>query len=310
MRLDNKFELTHIYQLLSSIMAGQGEYKLALEYHHQYSESVKTVFDSEKANALTRAKQEFETEQKEKEALLLREKNEEISIYAASLEAANRDLEALSYSVSHDLKGPLAMIKNINAMNIRDENGYQQFIDDTCNQALTSIDNILSFSENMNKKMLSSEYKPEEIFDLIKEKLVALEPAAHKNNQTINLIQSDRTLKARVNKDAIGRVIDNLVRNSIKFTHGEGKITFEVFAENAQWIVIRITDEGIGIPPELHQHLFKKFSTAHRKGLKGEEGTGLGLYITYSIIKLHGGTIEIDANHTKGTSFIIRLPLI
>ena len=309
-QLDNKHELTNIYELLSSIMADKGSYKLALEYHHKYSQNVKYVFDSEKANALTRAKQEFETEQKEKEAILLREKNEEIRIYAANLEAANRDLEALSYSVSHDLKGPLAMIKNINSMNPEDENGYRKFIDDTCKQALASIDSILSFSENINKDLLSAQYKPEEVYTVIDEKLSELKPAAEKGNQTLVHIQPDKTLRAGINKDTFGRALDNLIRNSIKFSTGKGKITVEVFAENEHWIVIKVSDEGIGFPEELREHLFKKFSLAHREGLKGEKGTGLGLYITHSIIKLHGGTIEMDASQNKGTTFIIRLPLV
>ena len=307
-RLDNKHELTKVYELLSSSMAEKGDYKMALLYHYQYSDNVKYVFDNEKVSALTRARQEFESEQREKEATLLREKNEEIRIYATSLEESNKYLEALTYSVSHDLKGPLAMIKNINALTPEDENGYHKFIDDTCKQTLDSIDGILSFSEKVNNNLLSSEYKVEAVYDVVIEKAEELKKAALANGQTIVVIKPDKELKCRINRETLGRAIANLIGNSIKFSTATGKIKVEIYSDEGDCI-IKLSDEGIGIPPAMRKHLFEKFTSAQRPGLKGEKSTGLGLYITQSIIKLHGGTIEIDERTSSGTTFIIRLPL-
>lgn len=308
-RLNNKHELTNVYELLSSTMAQKGDYKKALEYYHQYADNVKYVFDSEKANALTRAKQEFETEQREKEALLLREKNEEIQIYALNLQAANKSLEALTYSVSHDLKVPLAMIKNINSMQDADNNGYKQFIDETCKQALNSIDGIISFSESINNNQLSAEYVSTNVFELLKNKLNELQRSAKLNNQTLHFVQNDKNITARINPETFGRAIANLVSNAIKFSHAGGNITVEVVKETEATFTIKVIDNGIGIPGELRQHIFKKHSAAQREGLKGEKSTGLGLYITHTVIGLHGGTIALADTEDNGTTFIIKLPL-
>lgn len=308
-KLDNRHELTSVYELLSEVVAKQGLYKEALDYHHQYTGNLRHVFDSEKANAVTRAKQEFETEQREKEAALLREKNEEIRMYATSLETAYNDLEALSYSVSHDLKAPLAMVRNINALAPEDESGYRKFIDNTCTQALTSIDNILAISRNLNKSRPLTEYHAEEIDTLIAEKVEELQPGADVKKVELCYSRPDKHIIALVNKETLGRAIANLVGNAVKFSKPGGHVWLETETTDDGWLLIRVKDEGAGIPADLQKHLFTKFSAAQRSGLQGEKGTGLGLFITHSIIKLHGGTICVESEAGKGATFTIRIPL-
>ena len=306
-KLKNRHELIKVYELLAVILEKNGNYKAALACHQQYVENLKDVFDTEKNNALTRARQEFEAEQREKEAVLLREKNEEIQIYAATLEVANNDLESLTYSVSHDLKAPLSMIKNINGMAPRDEAGHRDYIDKTCSTALASIDDILSFSKAINKRNLAG-YEVQNINALVGEKVTELNALAKAQQQKIVFTQRAKNLTARVNKEAIGRVMTNLISNAIKFSKQDGTIKVTIAADDDSQLLIEVSDQGIGIPPELHEHIFKKFSAAQRTGQHGEKSTGLGLYISHSIITLHGGSIGFKSEVGKGTAFTVRLP--
>ena len=86
-------------------------------------DSLKYFFDIEKTNALARAKKEFETEQKEKETVLLKEKNEEIKKYVHRLEISNNELKQFAHVASHDLREPLRMITSYMGLMKKSLNG-------------------------------------------------------------------------------------------------------------------------------------------------------------------------------------------
>ena len=104
-------------------------------------------------------------------------------------------------------------------------------------------------------------------------------------------------------KARVTQVISNLLRNAISFTEGGGLISITADTKNDQ-VVISIRDRGSGISPEIYPKLFTKFVT------KSEKGTGLGLFISKSIIEAHGGTIWAKNNKDdEGATFSFTLPL-
>jgi two-component system sensor histidine kinase VicK len=117
----------------------------------------------------------------------------------------------------------------------------------------------------------------------------------------------------QADKARITQVISNLLNNAVKFTSGEGggtiyiSIILEGKNKNDNYqeeVIVRIKDTGIGIAPEIMPRLFTKFAT------KSEKGTGLGLFISKSIIEAHGGRIWSENNtHGKGATFYFSLPL-
>lgn len=101
-------------------------------------------------------------------------------------------------------------------------------------------------------------------------------------------------------------VLKNLVSNAVKFTE-RGAI--RVAAEHAgERVRLRISDTGIGIPPEELPHLFEPFRQAHGGLSRRAGGTGLGLYIVHSLVDLLGGTIAVHSVPGQGTTFVIELP--
>jgi signal transduction histidine kinase len=107
-----------------------------------------------------------------------------------------------------------------------------------------------------------------------------------------------------VDKTRIIQVLSNLVGNALKFTlAGNIIINIKKIPENKQ-VILTIKDSGTGIDPEIFPRLFTKFAT------KSDEGTGLGLYISKSIVESHGGKIWAENNSGgKGATFYFTLPI-
>jgi two-component system, OmpR family, sensor histidine kinase VicK len=121
-----------------------------------------------------------------------------------------------------------------------------------------------------------------------------------------NLIQfhyDNKDVIVNADKARVIQVIANLLRNAISFMEGGGLISITADTKNDQ-VVISIRDSGSGISPEIYPKLFTKFVT------KSEKGTGLGLFISKSIIEAHGGTIWAKNNRDEGgATFSFTLPL-
>jgi signal transduction histidine kinase len=123
------------------------------------------------------------------------------------------------------------------------------------------------------------------------------------NDNRIQLQPDHEDVIVNADKERITQVIANLIRNAISSTKGGGLISIRSEIENDH-VVIRVTDTGSGISPEIYPKLFTKFAT------KSEKGTGLGLFISKSIIEAHGGKIWAQNNiDEKGATFSFTLPL-
>jgi signal transduction histidine kinase len=119
-------------------------------------------------------------------------------------------------------------------------------------------------------------------------------------------------LLVEADKGRIAQVISNLLNNAIKFTHEDSKTIFIDVAMEQQIhdngkdkrVILRVKDSGVGIDPEILPRLFTKFASKSETG-----GTGLGLFISKSIIESHGGRIWAENNADgKGATFCFNLP--
>jgi signal transduction histidine kinase len=111
-----------------------------------------------------------------------------------------------------------------------------------------------------------------------------------------------------VNKDAVTRVVDNLLSNAVKFTPRHGRVSLALESGEGSARII-VADTGIGIPPELKGSIFERFTTAGRSGTDHEASTGLGLSIARDIVQKNGGTIRVESDVGRGSTFIVVLPL-
>jgi signal transduction histidine kinase len=105
----------------------------------------------------------------------------------------------------------------------------------------------------------------------------------------------------------IDTVLRNLLTNAIKFTPQQGTVTVSAQARDHQ-VEVTVQDTGIGIAPENISRIFLLDNRYSRKGTDKERGSGLGLILCQEFIEKHGGTIRVESEPEKGSSFIFTLP--
>jgi signal transduction histidine kinase len=124
-------------------------------------------------------------------------------------------------------------------------------------------------------------------------------------------------LKAHVNPDLppvsanaqhLNRVVDNLLMNAIKFTPSGGSVTVRVHREEEE-VVLEVGDTGIGIPLDQQEHIFDRFYQVDGSIRRRYGGVGLGLAVVKEIVEAHGGTVGVQSEEGKGSTFAVTLPI-
>ncbi|MDY6959794.1 MAG: HAMP domain-containing sensor histidine kinase, partial [Halobacteriota archaeon] len=146
------------------------------------------------------------------------------------------------------------------------------------------------------------------ISDIIRDGAKDLETFAENKKIEILFDISDENYHLNCDGDRIRQVVSNLVKNAIKFTAEGGKI--EVGVEDmGDFILVRVFDNGIGIPKEEHENIFMRFYEVGNS--LGDEcgGNGLGLAIVKGIVEAHGGEVWIESAPGQGSTFYFTLPV-
>jgi signal transduction histidine kinase len=133
-------------------------------------------------------------------------------------------------------------------------------------------------------------------------------PAAQRLQKLTCTIETDRPVYVPADPSSILEVLNNLIGNAIKYTpeRGEIAVRLKVVDDQAR---VEVSDNGPGIPEDLRNRLFTKFYRAERSLIAGTRGTGLGLFISKTIIELQGGKIGLEPENGKGSTFYFTLPI-
>jgi two-component system, NtrC family, sensor kinase len=170
----------------------------------------------------------------------------------------------------------------------------------TARRACNITENLLRFSRPSRREL-----KETDLSELVGEAVDLVRPEARKNNVTIAAELGDIE-PVLVDPGQIHQVVLNLLTNAIHAMADGGNMTISVGgAEGFARIVV--TDDGPGIDPEHRKRIFEPFFTTRTESGK-EQGTGLGLSVSYSIVKEHGGLIDVESNPGEGARFTVRLP--
>jgi signal transduction histidine kinase len=210
--------------------------------------------------------------------------------------------------VAHDLRNPITAILGLTDLlsnSPNESNHYINLINRSCNNALSIIVDLLDITELGNENYTLST-NTIELNTLINDILVIENHNAINKNITINFNTNRDDIFVRVNNDKFSRVISNLISNAVKFSHSNSSIliTTQYITES---ILIKVADNGIGIPKQMQEVIFDKFTKAGRKGTAGEKSFGLGMSIVKQIVELHGGKIWLESEENKGTTVFIEL---
>jgi len=237
--------------------------------------------------------------------------NETLLRRAGLLEAANRELEAFSYSVSHDLRTPLRHIGGFAALLQENVSGILSDVDkrhlNKIMQAAammgTLIDALLNFSRMSRVKIYQTWVDP---IELVKNIVAEFGPETEGRHIVWNLHQLPRV---EADSTLLRQVFVNLISNAIKYTRLRDAAEIEIgfLDQSPKQMVYFVRDNGVGFDPQYASKLFGVFQRLHSS--EQFEGTGIGLANVERIIRRHGGETWAEGKLDKGATFYFSLPI-
>lgn len=216
---------------------------------------------------------------------------------------------------SHELRTPLTSIIGYLSVFIEENKskltGEQvMFLDRifvSAKQIATLIENLLNVSK-IERGMLAVSMAPVDWQAQVTKVVGDLQNQAKLKNITLILHLPDKTLpKVMADPIRINEVVGNLITNAINYTKEGGKVDVSI-ETNPSEVITSVQDTGVGIPKEAIPHLFNKFFRVSGNLGQSSKGTGLGLYISKSIIDRHKGRIWVESEEGKGSKFSFSLP--
>jgi len=144
--------------------------------------------------------------------------------------------------------------------------------------------------------------------NVVKRAAELLLPASQRKKQSLSVQVPMYVPRVIGNPDYIERAVSNLIDNAIKYTPDNGEIRVKVGVEQDS-VVVEVSDNGIGIPPQDLSRIFERFYRVDRSRSREMGGTGLGLSIVKHVAQVHGGTIDVQSAPFQGSKFRFKIPL-
>jgi two-component system nitrogen regulation sensor histidine kinase GlnL len=216
---------------------------------------------------------------------------------------AARSVIGMAAMLAHEIKNPLAGIKG--ALEILREDTGEEFTESLCNEMLGELGRV---NETLQALLTSARPSPPQlttidVADLLSEVHRLIEPGLRRRQIRLEIVTEGDALTARIDAAKIRQVLLNLIDNAAAEIEEGGTILVRAadFPEGGG-VIIAVEDDGPGIPEDTLPQIFDPFFTTKFSG------TGLGLAISQSLVEQHGGTLQVESEVGKGTTFFVILP--
>ncbi len=237
---------------------------------------------------------------------VLKERNE-------ALEAADRLKSDFIQHVSYELRSPLQTIIGFSEL-LFDQPGklrkqqreYMGHINSSSRALLALINDILDLA-TVDAGIMMLDIAETDIAAVVASSVEGLRDRLEEQKITLEIVVPDDIGIFHVDAQRVRQILFNLVSNAIRFSNAGGHIRVAA-AREGNHVTFTVEDDGVGIPKEAMAGIFEPFETYAVQGRRG--GAGLGLSIVKSLVKLHGGSVDIRSEEGKGTTAIVRLPVV
>ncbi|MGL4772329.1 MAG: cache domain-containing protein [Clostridium sp.] len=220
-------------------------------------------------------------------------------------------------NISHELKTPLNIFTStVQLLDLKNKEGseelsktynkHKQCLAINCKRMLRLINNIVDITK-IDVGFTKARFINCNIINIVED--VTLSVVNYAGAKEINVIFDTEIEELIIKCDVymIERVILNLLSNAIKFTDQNGNILVKVFVDS-KGVHITVKDDGIGVPEEFRESIFERFIQSDRSLNRLNEGSGIGLAIVSSLVRLNGGEVFLLDSEEKGTTFEVILP--
>lgn len=220
-------------------------------------------------------------------------------------------------TLSHELKTPLNIFYSIiqlldktEAIGIKEfKEAYDKYsasLKLNSKRMLRLINNIVD-STRIDTGDLNAEFGNYEVVSIVEDIVMSIVPFAQSKNINVEFDTNIEEHFIKCDPVMIEKIVLNLVSNSIKYTEGEGIIKVDLMLKD-DILEMQFKDTGIGIPSELKDKIFHRFSRVDSSLKRANEGSGIGLNIVKSMIEVHNGSISVDSILNEGSTFKVKLP--
>jgi PAS domain S-box-containing protein len=229
------------------------------------------------------------------------------------LEEAIKQKDKFFSIISHDLKSPFQgllgltniIVEDIEGLNLKEIKEYTSLLHNSAESIYKLLENLLEWSR-LQRDMIEFQITKVNLNSLV-EPIIEIQSQnlKNKNISLENLVSNNLDISADVNM--VTTIIRNLISNAVKYTRHNGSIVISA-KDKSDSVEISVKDSGIGIPEDMLNKLFVVGEKTSRLGTDGESSTGLGLVLCKEYVEKHNGTILVESDEDKGSTFIITLP--
>jgi len=219
---------------------------------------------------------------------------------------------------AHELRTPMTPIKGFISMLAQDEfdtfsfeerREYYAIIEQNVDRLGRLINDLLNVTRIERKVGLQFFWEETDLCALAQSVMEIQAGMTNTDKHPLVLDASCNPLKATVGKDQMEQILQNLVSNAIKYSPEGGEVRIIMQDEpDTNNVLIGVRDQGTGIPGSAKSKLFKPYRRIHNPKTASVKGTGIGLFLVKSLVEGHHGTIWVDSEMGKGTTFWYRIP--
>jgi signal transduction histidine kinase len=246
----------------------------------------------------------------------LRSKVRELTEKERIEELSRMQSEFLS-NVTHDLRTPLTTIQGAVLNMLRGISGdltpkqekYTNMIKRSGDRLLRLINSLLDLSR-MEAGRIELHLQPIDLPETIGRITAAMDIQSEKLSLHLSSSFAEDLPQVQADRDRLEEIITNLLDNAMKFTPREGSITISAQSLKKGLVEVSVSDTGVGIPHDRLHKIFDRFQRYPDPSGREVEGSGLGLYIVKSLVELHGGTIRVESEVGKGSTFVFTLKTV
>jgi len=238
----------------------------------------------------------------------------EIQDKSRQLEIANQHKSEFLANMSHELRTPLNAIIGFSEVLLErmfgelneKQDDYLKDIFSSGKHLLSLINDILDLSK-IEAGRMELDVENFDVPSALGNALTLVRERAQRHGIALGLEVDAAVGEMRADERKFKQILLNLLTNAVKFTPDGGKV--DVRARLADGVLqVAVTDTGIGIAPEDQAAVFEEFKQVGRHYTNKQEGTGLGLALTKRFVELHGGTLTLQSEPGRGSTFIFTLP--